>query len=363
MVPGFTSLTEIELPVPCTYDLEVASARYLHGPRRRHGPAAAAVQRHGVHRPRRGVQRRADPVELRGLLPDAGERLAGRGERALPRQRLAAVHQGDPRRAVRVQGRARAADLGRHAVRAARRRRPTRRARHATSRAGGAGRHERRRGAPHRRRGALRGLHPLPVPGVRAEEPQPLAVRRARCRPATSRPTRQRTRCRRRSASSSTPASLRGRGRRPLPAGPAAAPRARPLTVRPARPRPTPPSPSSAWDEAVEQEVTRHRGQARRSCSATAPYQLRRSPAARSAETACPGAHVVRRREPLAGSVRGARDPLPGPWQAARLTVRVTNESDSGARSARLDQGRGAAVRPGRGPHDHHGLRRRRSSR
>ena len=31
MVPGFTSLTELELPVPCTYDLEVASARYLHG--------------------------------------------------------------------------------------------------------------------------------------------------------------------------------------------------------------------------------------------------------------------------------------------------------------------------------------------
>jgi len=31
MVPGFSSLTEIDLPVPCTYDLEVASARYLQG--------------------------------------------------------------------------------------------------------------------------------------------------------------------------------------------------------------------------------------------------------------------------------------------------------------------------------------------
>jgi hypothetical protein len=31
MVPGFTSLTEVSLPVPCTYDLEVASARYLQG--------------------------------------------------------------------------------------------------------------------------------------------------------------------------------------------------------------------------------------------------------------------------------------------------------------------------------------------
>jgi hypothetical protein len=29
MVPGFSALTEINVPVPCTYDLEVASARYL----------------------------------------------------------------------------------------------------------------------------------------------------------------------------------------------------------------------------------------------------------------------------------------------------------------------------------------------
>ncbi len=31
MVPAFTAVTEIEVPVPCTYDLEVASARYLQG--------------------------------------------------------------------------------------------------------------------------------------------------------------------------------------------------------------------------------------------------------------------------------------------------------------------------------------------
>jgi hypothetical protein len=31
MVPAFTALTEIDLQVPCTYDLEVASARYLQG--------------------------------------------------------------------------------------------------------------------------------------------------------------------------------------------------------------------------------------------------------------------------------------------------------------------------------------------
>jgi hypothetical protein len=31
MVPSFTAVTETDLQVPCTYDLEVASARYLHG--------------------------------------------------------------------------------------------------------------------------------------------------------------------------------------------------------------------------------------------------------------------------------------------------------------------------------------------
>ncbi|MGW4892024.1 DUF6084 family protein [Kitasatospora sp. NPDC004240] len=29
MVPGFTGETEVELPVPCTYDMDVAAARYL----------------------------------------------------------------------------------------------------------------------------------------------------------------------------------------------------------------------------------------------------------------------------------------------------------------------------------------------
>jgi hypothetical protein len=31
MVPAFSALTEVDLQVPCTYDLEVASARYLQG--------------------------------------------------------------------------------------------------------------------------------------------------------------------------------------------------------------------------------------------------------------------------------------------------------------------------------------------
>ena len=31
MVPGFTAITEVDLPIVCTYDFEVAAAKYLHG--------------------------------------------------------------------------------------------------------------------------------------------------------------------------------------------------------------------------------------------------------------------------------------------------------------------------------------------
>ncbi|AJT62169.1 DUF6084 family protein [Streptomyces chattanoogensis] len=30
VVPGFTGMTEVDLPVPCTYDMDVAAARYFH---------------------------------------------------------------------------------------------------------------------------------------------------------------------------------------------------------------------------------------------------------------------------------------------------------------------------------------------
>jgi hypothetical protein len=31
VVPGFTGTTQVELPVPCSYDLDVAAAKYFHG--------------------------------------------------------------------------------------------------------------------------------------------------------------------------------------------------------------------------------------------------------------------------------------------------------------------------------------------
>ena len=90
-----------------------------------------------------------------------------------------------------------------------------------------------------------------------------------------------------------------------------------------------PPVPS-VWDEAVEREVV---------VTAASPALLGDGivtrfsiPGGEETETV-PGAHVVRRRAPLAGSVSVRATPLPGPWQAARLTVRVANESDSAAGS------------------------------
>jgi hypothetical protein len=91
----------------------------------------------------------------------------------------------------------------------------------------------------------------------------------------------------------------------------------------------------SVWDEAVEREV-----------AVTAPgsellgdgtVSRFRIPGGEETETT-DAARVVRGREPLTGTVTVRATPLPGPWQAARLTVRVTNESDgmAGSRDAAL---------------------------
>jgi hypothetical protein len=87
----------------------------------------------------------------------------------------------------------------------------------------------------------------------------------------------------------------------------------------------------AVWDEAVEQEVTVTvpsqnlfgDGTVTRF---TVPGGTDTEPMS-DAETTS-GTRVVRRREPLAGTVTVRATPLPGPWQAARLTVEVTNESE-----------------------------------
>lgn len=104
---------------------------------------------------------------------------------------------------------------------------------------------------------------------------------------------------------------------------------------------------TEAWDEAVEQEVT-----------VTADGRALLGEADDSGEPGQPGpgsvawfgipgggdeeltdgTRVVRRREPLTGSVSLRAVPLPGPWRAARLIVEVTNQTALGVTPATRDE-------------------------
>ncbi|HEY6495049.1 MAG TPA: hypothetical protein VIZ43_17370 [Trebonia sp.] len=80
------------------------------------------------------------------------------------------------------------------------------------------------------------------------------------------------------------------------------------------------------WDEAVEQEITVAVPSRALFGDGDATVTRFTVPGGVDMETMS-GARVVRRREPLAGAVSVHAAPLPGPWQADRLTVRLTNES------------------------------------
>ena len=92
---------------------------------------------------------------------------------------------------------------------------------------------------------------------------------------------------------------------------------------------------SSVWDEAVEREVP---------LTVESPALLGRDTATRFAVPggsdceARPNARVIRHRERLTGTVSVRAHRLPGPWQAARLTVQVTNETTAAAEPANRDQ-------------------------
>ena len=45
IVPAFTGSTLVDLPVPCTFDFNVAATKYFHAPGGRRGPALPALQR------------------------------------------------------------------------------------------------------------------------------------------------------------------------------------------------------------------------------------------------------------------------------------------------------------------------------
>jgi hypothetical protein len=81
------------------------------------------------------------------------------------------------------------------------------------------------------------------------------------------------------------------------------------------------------WDEAVEREVSATvTGAALFGDGMTTPFAI---PGGEEHETTADGA-VVRTRRTLRGVVTVRATELPGPWQAARLTVGVTNQTTAG---------------------------------
>ena len=93
----------------------------------------------------------------------------------------------------------------------------------------------------------------------------------------------------------------------------------------------------AVWDEAVEQEVTvlvpseallgDRDSDADTGGDRQATVTRFTIPGGAETGTAA-GARVTRRRAPLTGTVSVRATPLPGPWQSARLTVDVTNQSE-----------------------------------
>ena len=88
----------------------------------------------------------------------------------------------------------------------------------------------------------------------------------------------------------------------------------------------------ATWDEAAEREVSTSADAAGLlGAGIVVPFLV---PGGEETETVS-GARVTRRREPLTGTVSLRATPLPGPWQAVRLTVQVTNESAAPHRGGR----------------------------
>ena len=154
MVPGFSGATQVDLPLECTYDFEVAAAKYLHALRDGTIRSAVPLQRNCFHPRRPGLRRAAGAVGPRGPLRHAGRGLAGADRAALPEHRVDSASARHPRRVGRLQVTARAARIRRCDFIAAFPAPPRR------SDERGLGSGPRRR-----RRGVVRGLSALPVSG------------------------------------------------------------------------------------------------------------------------------------------------------------------------------------------------------
>ncbi len=71
MVQGFTGTAQVNLPLECAYDFEVAAAKYMHALRRRQHPVAVPVQRNGFRAWPGWVRRPSGAVGPRGPLRHA----------------------------------------------------------------------------------------------------------------------------------------------------------------------------------------------------------------------------------------------------------------------------------------------------
>ena len=113
MVQGFRGSTEVDIAVPCTYDFDVAAAKYMHGLSDGVIPLSflfsGTVISRGCHR----VLGHPDPVAQGIDLPVPGRHVAAVDGRVLPRNGLAPVAQGHARTARRAAGGGWVRELGR----------------------------------------------------------------------------------------------------------------------------------------------------------------------------------------------------------------------------------------------------------
>ena len=101
---GFTGSTEIELPLPCTYDFEVSGTTYLHALRDGEIPLLFLFSGTVFTRGHDRVLRRPGAVGPRGAVPAAGRRLARPDGDATSRAPSGCACGGTPSRRSRTTG-------------------------------------------------------------------------------------------------------------------------------------------------------------------------------------------------------------------------------------------------------------------
>ena len=95
MVPGFTGSTDVDLPVPLTYDMEIGATRYFAGLDDGEVPLLLLFSGTVFSVDRRQDVRHAGALEQGGRLPATRQRLA-RGDRCpLPQHRVAQAEHAD----------------------------------------------------------------------------------------------------------------------------------------------------------------------------------------------------------------------------------------------------------------------------